>query len=197
MTNQNEVQNGVKITKERQTGLLSLVVTTDEMSKSGKVSKRLVRQDTKDIAIMFCQLNKVTQPGGMPLKHASDLLGVPHTTLKEWLLEHDTLIIESDKEYVERLAKREKVLLDTLFNPLDMAIQEITNRLQNEPGGFSNKELLTIISSLSEQYGKVHGMRLDRESKFQNESSDNGRQNYNELREIFNSANERLIIDQK
>lgn len=184
----------VKITKERQTGLLPLVAT-DEITKSGKVSKRTVRQDTKEIAVMFCQMNKVGKQDGMPITHASDLLGVPYTLLKQWLREHDTLIVENEQQYIKRLAHRERVLLNSLFNPLDLAMQELNNRLLNNPDQFSNTELLKLVTTISEQYTRVYAMRLQRESE--SHRSDSAQQNtFTELKQIFTNAKNRLIIDQ-
>lgn len=184
----------IKTTLERQQGLLPLVAT-DEITKSGKISKRLIRQDTKELAIIFCQLNKVGKEGQMTIGHASDLLGVPYTILKDWLLEHQTLIVQSDKEYLARLAHRERVLLDALFNPVDLALQELNNRLINNPDSFTNTELFKLINIMADQYTKVYAMKLTRDSQESEKevSTDN---TLTELKSIFTQAKERLIIDQ-
>lgn len=185
----------IKITKERQKGLIPLTAL-DEITKSGKVSKRLVRQDTKEIAIMFARLNRVGDENGMAITHCSDLLGVPYTLLRDWLNEDSTLRVQSDKEYIARLAHRERVLLDNLFNPVDLAMQELNNRLVNSPDVFTNNELMKLVTTIGDQYMKVYSMRIQREIA-QDERESVQDNTFNELKNIFDTAKERLVIDVK
>lgn len=183
----------IKVTKHKQVGLLTSIAL-DENTKSGKISKRYVRQDTKEIAVIFCQLNKVGQENCMTLGHASDLLGVPFYLLKQWLEEHNRLIVENEREYLERISRREKLLLDTLFNPLNMALEELTTRLQTSPENFTNYELMKLVNVMNEEYSRVYLMRLERTRHA--ELADRQDEKMLELKQIFSEAQNRLIIDQ-
>lgn len=177
-------------TKERTNGMLSSLLPLNELTPKGNISTRNIRPDIKEIAVLFCRLNKVNAPNGMPLQHAADLLGLPSTVLKQWLDEDTQLKALSDKEYMERLKDRERIILDSLFNPISMAISELNHRLQNTPDIFTNNELLKLINILTDQYTKVYALRLSTDTQQATDTT------FNQLKSIFGNARSRMVIDQ-
>lgn len=150
--------------------------------------------DLKDLSITFMRMHQVGEPHGKSWDFAETALGIKKETLKRWKkLGND--LIETDEGYAERVMMREKMLLDLLYNPLEMAVSEISERLNNEAirKALSIKELVTVINSMADKYSAVSNLHLQRQKEIAeyNQTMDT----LSRLKDIFQKAESRAGDD--